>query len=1002
MSLRAQSYNFEYYGLEEGLSHSGANSILQDKRGHLWIGTDGGIFKFDGSEFTDFSEKEGIAGNETIDLSEDQEGNIWMISLRKGITKYNGRNFMKYTQKDTLSEENYYRVIFTDSKNRVWIGSDAGLLVFQNGAISPYLTENKKKFIDPVYEIIEDSKGNIWIGTDNGITVIQGNKTIHLSTKNGLPSNYISAIVEDPSGNYWIGTDNGVVKLLAGSLSNEVIELEANLLKGIDTSVHDLLIDEEKNIWVATQLNGIYIISSTSEITHLTSDNGLSSNLITSLFIDNTGNIWVASDGIVKISKNAFTSYPKIKGLNDPTIYCITEDLEGNIWLGTDKGIYKYDGINITQYTTADGLAGNLIEASITDLKGDLWFGTSKGLCKYNKGKFKTFTTKDGLPGNNIMSLLLDKEGNIWIGTLDGFSKYNYQTFKNYSTKDGLSQKHVTSFLEDSKENMWIGTTNGVNKYKDGELTSYLHVKEICDHFINNLTEDNSGNIWLITGQCIMVYDGLDFKPLAPKEDLSSDVTYFLHNDANGNLWRGTYNGIEQITIDSNGQLLNIKNYKLSKDDKGIECNSGAVYEDSKHNIWFGTLKGLFKYNPTQNKIDISAPIVHLNQLKLFFNDVDWLTYAEKLTKWNHLPANLVLPYDQNHLTFEFSALNLSAPKNVQYQFILAPFDKEWSQPTTKKAVSYSNLPAGDYTFKVKARNLNGAWNQHPTSYSFTITKPWFKEWWLILIVIVVVFFSINKISSFKEQQQQRKISRFLEAKVKERTALIETQKNEKDALLKEKDIFLKEKDNLLEEKEILLKEIHHRVKNNMQVIISLISIQSSFTKDDDALLLFEGAKNRIHSMALIHERMYQTGDLTSIDIQDYITTLTNDLIRTYTINCEIFLNISIYKTMFIIDTLIPLGLLINEIISNALKYAFIGAEKGQILIHLSFDPEEDIYTLLIGDNGIGMPLGVLEKEDGTLGLELIKIFAAQLDGEIKRVKEKGTMYKIKFPPRDF
>jgi two-component sensor histidine kinase len=185
-----------------------------------------------------------------------------------------------------------------------------------------------------------------------------------------------------------------------------------------------------------------------------------------------------------------------------------------------------------------------------------------------------------------------------------------------------------------------------------------------------------------------------------------------------------------------------------------------------------------------------------------------------------------------------------------------------------------------------------------------------------------------------------------------------------------------------------------------MQVIISLISIQSGYTKDKTALSLFEEAKNRIRSMALIHEKMYQTGDLSLIDVQDYIMALTNDLIDTYAINCNIFLDIKIHKTKFSIDSLIPLGLLINEVISNTLKYAFDASDKGKMKIHLSLDEKENIYTLLIGDNGVGMPFGTLEKEDGSLGVELIKTFVTQLDGQVKRLPDKGTFFEIEFPNR--
>ena len=295
-----------------------------------------------------------------------------------------------------------------------------------------------------------------------------------------------------------------------------------------------------------------------------------------------------------------------------------------------------------------------------------------------------------------------------------------------------------------------------------------------------------------------------------------------------------------------------------------------------------------------------------------------------------------------------------------------------------RTSATYSNLPYGDYIFKVIARNEDGVWNQEPATYSFSISSPWWKEWWAILLFLIVIFYTIYKVASFKEQRQ-REISKELEEKVKERTSLIETQRDEK---------------------EILLKEIHHRVKNNMQVIISLLSIQSGYTKDEAALALFDEAKNRIRSMALIHEKMYQTGDLARIDFQDYIMALTNDLIETYAINTDIFLDIKIDKVKFGIDTLIPLGLLLNEVISNTLKYAFKDRDKGRIIIHLLLNEEMNLYTLIVGDNGIGMPQEMFDKEEGSLGMELIKIFTTQLDGEIERLPDEGTVFKIVFKPR--
>jgi two-component sensor histidine kinase len=552
--------------------------------------------------------------------------------------------------------------------------------------------------------------------------------------------------------------------------------------------------------------------------------------------------------------------------------------------------------------------------------------------------------------------------------------------FKTYTTENGLSHGYIHSLFEDKKENIWIGTGNGVNRInKNGEIRNFSNSKGFCNKYIGTITEDNYGNIWFGTDRCIVKFDGLDFKPITVDDGLSSGVIYLLHKDRNGNIWVGTNNGLDKISLNSYGQIVNIKNYKAKQGFKGVECNSRAVYEDDKGNLWIGTVKGLVKYNPKEDRSNVFEPTLHINNIKLYLEDVDWLKYSKELTKWDNLPVNLTLEHNQNHITFEFSAINLTSPENIHYKYKLKPFDQNWYEVSDKNFVTYSNLPSGDYTFCVKAKNNDDVWNQNPTEYHFTITSPFWKTWWFYFVIAGILFYLIYKLSSYRERQQL-KISKELEEKVKERTHLIETQ---------------------IEEKEVLLKEIHHRVKNNLQVINSLLSIQSGYTKDEKALELFDEAKNRIRSMALIHEKMYQTGDLATIDFQDYIVALTEDLIQTYSINCDIFLDIKIEKVKFDIDTLIPIGLLLNEIISNALKYAFNNTNKGSITIHLNFNNETNEYTLLVGDNGSGISEELFLSEDSTLGMELIKIFVSQLDGEIELLKQPGSIYKIKFPPRN-
>jgi len=698
----------------------------------------------------------------------------------------------------------------------------------------------------------------------------------------------------------------------------------------------------------------LYCINKDNSITHITKENGLTTNSISQIFQDKTSNIWIGTNGggLEKLTNNAFTSYDKIKGLNNNSIFGVLEDNSHNLWIATgDDGVYEYDGKATTHYTPKEGLGSTIVRSIAKDGDGSLWFATQNGLSHFKNGKITNYATKNGLSENNTRVLLADNENNIWIGTYGGgLIKYDHKNFTVYTTKDGLSHNYIHSLLQDKNGNIWIGTGNGINRYnKKFGFKSYAGISGVCNPYIGSIAEDKYGQIWFGTDRCIVKYNGLEFQTITDNFGISSNVIYLLYTNSRGNLWIGTNNGLDKITFNSYGQINNIKHYGIVEGFKGGECNSRAVCEDSKHNLWFGTVSGLIKYNPNEDRENVFEPIIHINDVKLFYEKVNWLDYS----------------------------LDLTYPEYVKYSFKLDGFDKDWTPSTTKTSITYSNLSPGRYSFLVKAKNGDGVWTQTPAEFSFTILPPFWQKWWFELISALLVLYIIFKISSFREHQQLV-ISKELERKVKERTQLIEKQRDEK---------------------EILLKEIHHRVKNNLQVINSLLSIQSGYTKDKNALKLFDEAKNRIRSMALIHEKMYQSGDLASINFKEYILALTNELISTYSVNQDIKLNIDINTVKFNIDTIIPLGLLLNEIISNSLKYAF---QKNKIddEIKISLTKEIDEYTLTIGDNGIGIDHNLLNNNTKSLGMELIKIFVEQLDGTIKLLNEKGTCYEITFKER--
>lgn len=976
-SVISQTYDFKEFSVSQGLPQSQVTSIFEDSRGFLWVGTlGGGVSKFDGLHFKNYTTKEGLGGNLISGIAEDRNGNLW-FSSNAGLTKFNGNDFVNFTSENHNVPRASIMDVVVDDKNQVYAATDNGVYLFKNDKLVSHILKDSSIYVN---DLFIDSKDNIWISTFSGIYILKKTSTIHITKENGLISNEITCVIEDEKGDYIIGTHfHGMQKLLQGSV-DEKYQFVFNDLAPNIKKIKDLHLDKENTIWASTAKQGIFKIKD-NKTQQLSKQNGLPVNDINLVYEDRVGNMWIGSTGagLVKFGSEAFTYFQEFNGLNSNGVFSVIQNKKGQYLIGTkEDGIFIFDGNKNINITEINGKTITEIYSSVVDLQGNIWFTCGQGLIKYNGG-FTLYTEKNGVPSSFTKGISLDKEGNIWFGAFGvGLVKYDFKNFTLFSRESGdVTSNYIHSLFKDKDGELWIGTGNGINKYSNGKFVNFRNNKGLCDTYIGCIDQDNFGNMWFGTGKCLVKYDGVDFKPYTSHEGLSSDLIYLIHYDNHSNLWVGTNNGLDKISFNTYGQIQNIKNYNIESGFKGIESNSRAVFEDTEENIWFGTVNGLVKYNPKKDVENVFEPKAYINNLKLYFEDVDWPKYTQSAQGWSELPKDLKLDHSENHLTFEYSAVSLSSPELLNYTYILEPVDKDWFPISKRKSVTYSNLAPGEYTFKVRAVNQDNVWSQTPASFHFEIEAPFWQKWWFYLLLTLVLGYVLFSIIIIREKRQ-KKISNELEKKVKERTAIIEKQHDEK---------------------EILLKEIHHRVKNNLQIIISLLSIQSNYTKDPEALALFDEAKNRIRSMSIIHEKMYRTGDLAHIDVQDYIVALTNELVSTYSINCDIFLDIDIEDIKLDIDTIIPIGLLLNEIVSNSLKYAFQDKDSGKITIHLK--KQDNDFLLVLGDDGIGVPDDFLEDhDDSSLGIVLISVFVEQLDGEITRLKQPGSIFGISFKER--
>lgn len=979
---RAQNFNFQTYSLEQGLSQSEVNCIFEDSRGYLWMGTSGGgINRFDGLHFVSYEEDDGLCGQIVTAVAEDKKGELWIGTTWGGICHFDGRIFAKLSDSEGLLSTNIKCLMF-DDKDNLFIGTAEGLSIYGNDGNPKsekkfrHFLKDEKTFVPIRVKCFEkDKQGNIWIGTENGVYLWKNDKLINLTASFRQLNGSVQAIAVDTSGNIFIAENPGLFFKLSSVSTSFMYEVQDIPLPGhaFKSSVSAMHFDTRGRLWICTLGDGIIRIQDGKE-TDITRNNGLSNNVVASICEGASGNLWFGTrgEGVMKYRDDRFLYYDNIPGLKEGDIFAINKDAKGNLWIGTSTtGAFVFNGKEVKSLNACKEIAEGRTSSFYFAPNGDVWIGTSSGIIVYNGSSFRRIKLVD-TANVLVRAIYEDRKKNVWVGTTGyGLIRMNGEKPELFTGKNSVSA-NVYSFAEDKKGTLYIGTGAGLYTYDGSNIHSYM--EGLCNSYTGSLVMDKYDHLWVGTDKCVARFDGTKFTSYSVADGLTSNTVYLMNVDEDGHLWVGTNKGIDRLTVSADGKLLETRNYNRAEGFKGIECNSRATYRDKDGALYFGTVKGLIRYDSKEDKTDLTVPNVHITDVRVNFEKISWEKFGDSLSPWFNLPVGHDFSYGQNHLTFDFIGISKTIPEAVQYQFMLEGFDEEWSRPVGQNSVTYSNLPAGDYAFKVKAANADGKWDEIPAEFKFSILAPFWRTTGFILICIAALGAAIYYYNRLRKVQI-RKRNMVLERLVKERTSELQKQK---------------------EEREVLLKEIHHRVKNNLQIVNSLINIQSANIKDPEALAVFEESKSKIKSIALIHERLYKGQDLSNIEIGDYLSELMKSLVETYSVNKNIKLVTDLKVQKLNLNTVIPLGLLLNEIISNSIKYAFKEMTGGEIYIQLKA-VDDNTYEMTIGDNGKGFDADPFEGENPTLGLELVKILVDQLDGSIKKLDHAGTYYFIRF-----
>jgi ligand-binding sensor domain-containing protein/signal transduction histidine kinase/CheY-like chemotaxis protein len=729
------------YSKKNGLSDNSVFSIIEDRQGNIWIGTVNGLNKYDGRYFTVYTSENGLSGNFIWDICEDRQGNLWLATYSNGVSRFDGKSFTSFTTAEGLID-NEVRSILEDSKGHLWFGTFKGVSKHDGTAFTSDVVTRRLKGYQALY-IMKDNNSNLWFGTrKHGALRFDGQVFTAYTTTRGLASNHVHHIMQDSSGNYWFSTDKGASKFDGRGFTNYTTK------QGLKyNEVNKILEDRESNIWIATSIGLSRFRDET--FTYFNEKQGLKNNIVWSFREDSRGMMWIATEeGIARYDPQKATLNMAGEKSCQGFVSCFYGDGQGNLWFCSDKSIIKYDGKQYTNFSKKNNLEPFTVFCMLEDGQGNMWFGTEhKGAVVWDGKTVKRFTQENGLLHNLVNDLLEDQQGNIWLATPQGLCKYdgvNF-TFTHITTAHGLTNNLIMCIEKDGENSLWLGTYGGgIIKYTPPQnkgkarLQAFTTKDGLLNDEILSLAFDDHKYLWITSKKSISKFDAAEFSETGKKifKHYSKDHGYY-----------------------------------------GIEPNEGALYRDRNGNIWIGTIYGAIKLNPQKDKPNTLEPAVYITGLKLFFGELDLPTYSNNARDEFGLPIGLELPHTRNHLTFEFVGICMTIPEKVRYQIMLEGFDPHWLPPSKATYATYSNLPPGEYVFKVKARNNEGVWNKKPAVYRFRIEPPFWQNWWFYLLSFAVVIgclYGLIRFRTYKLKKQKQ----VLEEQVHLHTLELEQEKN--------------------------------------------------------------------------------------------------------------------------------------------------------------------------------------------------------------------------------
>ncbi len=948
---RFDGYQFVCYDSRNtpALKNSSITALCASGDGALWIGTDGGgLVRLKNGVFSEFSTTNGMAGDAVQMIFESRDKTLW-IGTTTGMSRYRDGAFRNFSTRDGLLS-NVIRCIYEDRDGNLWIATGKGLNRMQpNGTMDAFAMPNGLPN-DSVRAICQDRGGRIWIGSNNGLLWYEWFwKTAFYAynTKYGLSDTFVSAICEDNDGNLWVGTYSGLNRFRDGLFYSQ-FDGDGQPFDRINA----LFVDREGDLWAGSK-EGLSRLTPKKIFTY-TKQQGLTHNNVMSVLQDKTGSLWIGTwgGGVDELHDEQFRAYASTNMLSQDLILSLCEGRDGSLWIGADfdGGLTRLKNRRATHYTAQDGLINAGLRVLHEDAAGNLWIGTDRGMSFFRDGKFSTNRVTERLAGESVRDICEERSGALWFATQNGLHYWQGKQLTTFTKADGLSDNSLTALFEDGDGTLWIGTSGGgLIRGRNGAFTAYTTRQGLFSDEIFSILEDDQGWLWMSCSKGIFRVRKKDLDAFDHgKIEIIPTVAY------------GKYDGMESP-----------------------QCNGGgkpSAWKSSDGRLWFPTSKGLVTVDPKTLSAGGEPPAVFIETVvadaKTIADGRASLSGAASALARRSAP--LRVPPGHGEMEFQYAALDFSAPEKVRFQYRLDKVDAAWMDAGTRRTAYYNNLAPGTYRFQVRSCNADGVWNENGATMTVILRPHYWQTWWFEGILASAIIGGAAGMALYSTRRRmQRKL-----------------------ALLEQQQAVEKERGRIA-------KDMHDQIGAGL----TQISLLGEFARR--AAKRFENPELRgdkktlntqlstINSICATARELAQTLDEivwmvnprndTLNKLGAYLAAYAEEFFHTTDIRCRLDIPPSLPAAPLPADVRHNLFLTVQEALNNIVKHSCASEARLGLVV------SDSTLEIEVEDNGVGFAVGAAPARHGVSNMqERIKEIGGQI--EIASAPRKGTRISLRIP----